>query len=380
MTLHLTPSYLPSTLYGGPIISVSRLCESQVAAGMAVQVLTTTANGPSELAVPIGQAQNVNGVSVYYHRRYTKDHSHLAPGLWWHLWRDLPRAEYVHLHSWWNLVIMPALLLCRLRGRRVVLSPRGMLSPYTLQSPLKALFHRWVGRYLLRGAVLHATSEQEAQELAQVVPGALVFVAPNIIQLPQPGQVRPRVAAAGAGAEVFSLLFLSRIDPKKGLEPLFQALQACTFPWRLRLAGTGSAEYTASLQKLATELGISAQLEWLGWADEQEKYRLFAEADLFVLPSHNENFANVVIEALAVGTPVLLSPMVGLSAYVEAADLGWVCPNNPAELAKTLESAWQDRAKRARIQLESPERIQRDFNAAAVAAQYLAAYERYTSG
>lgn len=379
MTLHLTPSYLPSTLYGGPIISVSRLCESQVAAGMAVQVFTTTANGPSELVVPIGQAQNVNGVSVYYHRRYTKDHSHLAPGLWWHLWRVLPRAEYVHLHSWWNLVIMPALLLCRLRGRRVVLSPRGMLSPYTLQHPLKAFFHRWVGRYLLRGAVLHATSEQEAQELALVVPGAQVFVAPNIIQLPQPGQLLPRAAAVEAGAEVFSLLFLSRIDPKKGLEPLFQALQACTFPWRLRLAGTGSAEYTASLQKLAAALGISAQLEWLGWADEQEKYRLFAEADLFVLPSYNENFANVVIEALAVGTPVLLSPLVGLSAYVEAADLGWVCPNSPAELAKTLELAWQDRAKRTQIELESPECIQRDFNAAAVAAQYLAAYERYAS-
>ncbi len=376
MTLHLTPSYLPSTLYGGPIISVSRLCESQVAAGILVQVLTTTANGPSELAVPIGQAQNINGVSVYYHRRYTKDHSHLAPGLWWHLWRMLPKVEYVHLHSWWNLVIMPALLLCRLRGRRVVLSPRGMLSPYTLRHPLKALFHRWVGRYLLRGAVLHATSEQEAQELALVVPGAQVFVAPNIIQLPQLGQVPPRTAVREDSGE-FSLLFLSRIDPKKGLEPLFQALHTCTFPWRLRLAGTGSVEYTASLQRLAEEIGISAQLEWFGWADEQEKYRLFAEAHLFVLPSHNENFANVVIEALAVGTPVLLSPLVGLSAYVEAQDLGWVCPNSPSELAGTLELAWQDQAKRARIQEESPECIQQDFNAAAVAAQYLAAYERY---
>lgn len=359
--LHITPSYFPATIYGGPTLSVSRLCEAQVQLGATVRVLTTTANGPAELDVPRGEARLVNGVEVYYYRRLTKDHTHFSPALLWQVWRQCRRYDIVHIHSWWNLVAMLSALLCMLRGKRYVLSPRGMLSPYTLSSPLKRAFHKWPGAWILKHGTLHATTEQEAEECLKIVPHWKYFIAPNIIPLPPLHQVPPRGTS--------TLLFLSRIDPKKGLELLFQALAQTSY--HLRIAGSGDPDYIASLKALAEQLGIAGRIEWLGWVEGEEKFRLLAEAELLVLTSYNENFANVVLESLAVGTPVLLSEQVGLSRYVQAKNLGWVTSLDARAIALTLDSARADEGKRRRIREQAPKLIREDFEAGKVAGEYL---------
>lgn len=370
--LHLTPSYLPALHYGGPTLSVSRLCSTLQAAGQSVAVLTTTANGAQELEVSLGQAVAVAGVSCWYYPRWTKDHSHFSPALLWAFWRRLPGAQVVHIHSWWNLVVMPAVLLCRLRGVRPVLSPRGMLSPYTLRSPLKKLFHRVIGRWLLRGTILHATSEQEAIEALALVPGWSHFVLPNIIELAPLGKFPP--PAAG---DSFRLLFLSRVHPKKGLEQLFAVLPRLDFPWHLQIIGEGEAAYVAQLQALLQALGIAEKVSWLGWREGEEKFRLLAEAELFVLPSQNENFANAALEALSVGTPAILSAQVGLSAYVRAQELGWVYNGTELELLQALKSAHSAESQRMGIRQKAPRQVHADFGADKIAQQYLEAYRSF---
>jgi glycosyltransferase involved in cell wall biosynthesis len=368
--LHITPSYLPATIYGGPTLSVSRLCEAQVQLGATVRVLTTTANGPAELDVPRGEARLVNGVEVYYYRRLTKDHTHFSPALLWQVWRQCRRYDIVHIHSWWNLVAVLSAFLCMLRGKRFILSPRGMLSPYTLSSPLKRAFHRWPGAWILKHGTLHATTEQEAEECLKVVPNWLYFIAPNIIPLPPLHQARR--ASTQSAQRTSTLLFLSRIDPKKGLELLFQALAQTSY--RLRIAGSGDPAYIASLKALAEQLGIAGRIEWLGWVEGEDKFRLLAEAELLVLTSHNENFANVVLESLAVGTPVLLSEQVGLSRYVQAKDLGWVTSLDARAIARALDSARADEGKRRRIREQAPALVREDFEAGKVAGEYMTPY------
>jgi len=375
MLLHLTPSYLPALHYGGPTLSVSRLCSALQAVGQSVAVVTTTANGAQELEVPLGKAVAVTGVSCWYYPRWTKDHSHFSPALLWALWRRLPGAQVVHIHSWWNLVVMPALFLCRLRGVTPVLSPRGMLSPYTLRSPLKRLFHHWVGRHLLRGSILHATSEQEAAEALALVPGWRHFILPNIIELAPLGKFLP-AATVGAGA-VFRLVFLSRVHPKKGLEQLFRVLPRLDFPWQLQIIGEGEVAYVAQLKTLAQDLGIAERLSWLGWREGEEKFQLLAEAELFVLPSQNENFANAALEALSVGTPALLSAQVGLSAYVRAQGLGWVYDGSEEALLQVLQAAYAAAAQRLEIRQKAPGQVHADFGAEKIARQYVEAYKSF---
>lgn len=370
--LQLSPSYLPALHYGGPTLSVSRLCSALQAAGQSVAVITTTANGAQELAVAQGQAIAVAGVDCWYYPRWTKDHSHFSPALLWAFWRRLPQASVVHIHSWWNLVVMPAVFLCRLRGIKPVLSPRGMLSPYTLRSPMKRLFHRWIGRWLLRGTILHATSDQEAAEALAVVPGWQYFVLPNIIELAPAGKCSPSPASA-----VFRLIFLSRVHPKKGLEQLFSVLPQLNFPWHLQIIGQGETAYLEQLQQQLQQLGLAEKVSWLGWREGDEKFQLLAEADLFVLPSQNENFANAALEALSAGTPVLLSAQVGLSAYVREQTLGWIYDGTEAGLLQALHTAQAEKDQCRTIREKAPLQIQADFGAEKIAQQYLRAYQNF---
>ena len=150
-----------------------------------------------------------------------------------------------------------------------------------------------------------------------------------------------------------------------------------SFPFELRIAGSGEDSYLASLKNLAAELGIDRRVTWLDWVGGEGKFRTLSEAGLLVLTSQNENFANVVIESLSVGTPVLLSDQVGLCDYVLEKDLGWVTPLDVAQITLTLENAFRDEAKRRRIREQAPRLIRRDFEEREVAVGYFKAYQRF---
>ncbi len=367
--LHVSPSYNPAFVYGGPTRSVAGLCEQLAKIGVHLTVITTTANGRLELP---RQKNLVKGVEVTYHSRWTGDHSHFSPGLLWAFCWKIKKVQIIHIHSWWNLVVIPVVLICRLRGIKPVLSPRGMLSPYTLKSPAKSLFQRLIGQWLLKGTILHATSIQEASDALMSVSDWPHFVLPNIIELPPLGYFFPNTPPVN----YCQFIFLSRIHPVKGLEMLFAVLSVLDFPWRLQIVGEGDVSYIAQLQQLAQNHGIAEQIEWLGWQKGTEKFQLLADADLFLLPSQSENFANAVLESLAVGTPVVVSNKVGLSDYIAKQKLGWVASLGKGTWANTLRTAWEAQNTRKEIRLTAPTLVQRDFGAETLAHKYMEAYQR----
>lgn len=320
--LHITPSYKPAWIYGGPIMSVSELCQWESHAGQNVTVYTTTANGNDELPVQIGIPIDVEGVSIFYFNRWTKDHTHFSPALFLKLWTNANNFDCIHIHSWWNLLTLFSVFILVLQRKKYILSPRGMLSPYTLgNSKLKRLFLKFPGKILLKDAVFHATSRQEASELKTLFPKNQITSLPNFVKIPAP------VSKSDPPTEKknFNLLFLSRIDPKKGIERTFQILSTLSREWSLTLAGTGNPDYISSLKKYAATLGIENKVSWIGQVTGNDKFELFANHDLLILLSENENFANVVAESVAMGTPVLISPQVGLSDWISENKTGWVC-------------------------------------------------------
>ncbi|MEL7121460.1 MAG: glycosyltransferase [Bacteroidota bacterium] len=373
--LHLSPSYKPAFIYGGPTLSMSKLCEAQAKLNHQVTVFTTTANGSIELEVKPGKEQIVDGVKVYYFHRWTKDHSHFSPTLLLKLFQSVKQYQVVHIHSWWNLVTMPAVFICWIRGVKPVLSPRGMLSQYTLQgrsAKLKMIFHKLIGKWLLSKTILHATAPQEVKDTTPFLKNWEHVIAPNIIELPKATDYKKP-----SNSEVIKLLFLSRIHPKKGLEFLFEALSKSHFQYELHVAGKGDSDYEAQLKEYAKELGISSQIKWFGWADTNQKYKLLHEADLFVLTSHNENFANAVLESLAVGTPVLVSDQVGLSEYVQSKKLGWVCTTDPKDIQAKLEEIIAQPQQLLEINQRAATQVRKDFDPAVIAQQYLDAYQKH---
>lgn len=371
--LFIVPSYKPAYIYGGPIVAIARLAECLAQMGHDVTVYTTTANGSTELDVPVNQPVVIDGVTVWYFRRITGDHTHISPALWRRTWTTVNKFDTVHIHSWWNLLVLGAALVCRLKKVRPLLSPHGMFCDYVVnkRNPGKKQFlHQLIGKHLLKYSYLHVTSLMEWKECLDLLPTWKGGMISYLMDLPGSQYSR-------ADNDVFTISFLSRVDPKKGLEILLHALAGLPIEYRLRIAGTGKTAYISKLKRLISTLNIANKVEWVGWKSYEEKFSFLAASDLFALTSHNENFAIVVIESLHAGTPVLISKHVGLSDYVHQRKLGWVTAIDRVEQVQAkITEAYLNHEERARINREARTVILGDFNDVRLAGEYLELYEK----
>lgn len=368
--LVIIPSYKPAFVYGGPIRSVGATCEALVRIGHDVTVYTTNANGATNLKVETGKVLLVDGVKVIYFNRWTKDHSNLTPSLLLKLFRNALSFDAVHIHSWWNAVTIPSALICRLQGIKPIISPRGSITSYTFgyrNSLFKKAIHQLGGKALLSKCSFHVTSNEEEDELKDLIGKNIsIYLLPNILELPTSicGQHTP--------STIFRLVYLSRIDPKKNIELLFRVLRKLKdLPISLTLLGDGEKEYVSSLKRESSDI---PQIFWKGNVDGEEKFKILAESDLFVLPSYTENYANVVFESLCQGTPVLISNNVGARDYVKNKNLGWVIERDDDVWSQTLREIWLSKDVRDEIRQRAPICIAEDFNAFDQAKKYSKMY------
>ncbi len=364
-------------------MSVAKLAESIGSYAHALsgqEVITTTANGKEELNVPVNQPVIVEGVSVTYYSRWTKDHTHFSPALLLGLWKKISHYRKskkkisVHIHSWWNTVAVLSCVIALVRGVPVFLSPRGMLNSHTethRHSFYKSFIHWVMGKALLKRVHLITSSNLEKKKTAAFVQSKTISVIPNIVALPHSVNKQ----APGRDHERLNFLFVGRIDKIKGLDLLFTALSTYPLPWELSIAGTGEDGYVHHLQQLARQLTISGHINWMGHIHNEEKFTVMANHDVLVLTSYTENFANVVIESLAVGTPVILSDQVGLADYVERTQLGWVAALNVRSIGEKLLEAGKAKDMRTIIRKKAPEIINADFNEISLVQQYINVYQ-----
>jgi glycosyltransferase involved in cell wall biosynthesis len=396
--LHISPTYKPAYTYGGVTVSISLLCETLADAGHDVTVLSTTANGKEEdLPAYTHQPNNVEGAKAYYFPYLTKGTKQFSPRMLWWLWQNVKRFEVVHLHSWWNFDALFSMAICRIRGVKSVFSPRGMLSTYSTSSVYRRFFNKYIGTGLFKNSHLHATATQELDECLNLKPDWPYTVLPNLMKTDVLNDVRNTMYEQntalsnynnvyhGGHPEIghrssdivhpFNLLFFSRIHPKKGIENLFDALKNVPFDWTLTIAGDGDADYIQALKTKADKLHISLNINWIGWVNPKEKYAILQDADMMVLPSYSENFANVVVEALAVGTPVMVSNKTGLSDYVLEKNMGWVCATTVESIRQTLMDAFTDFDKRNDISDRAPACIAADFTPSVLVEKYVKMYQ-----
>ena len=374
--LHITPYFKPATIYGGPVFVIHDLAKELVGLGNEVTIFTTNANGEKDLEIAVNQPCEKDGIIVYYFKRWRKNNLFITPKLWQTLWKKANDFEVIHIHSWWNLTAIFAVLICWLKGIRPILSAHGMISNYSFHakhSLLKKVMYLLGGKWLLNQVILHATVQQESAEWQETIPSWQHFICPNIVTLPNIKKSNKLLSKSGT----FKLLFLSRIHEVKGIELLLAALKPLTINWELTIAGTGEEEYINSLKHQCRELGIAHKVNWIGWISGEKKQQILQDNDLFILPSKNENFAVVVLESLAVGTPVLLSKEVGLGPYVKEQDFGWICERNTTAFSTAILETFADITKRKRIQRNAPQQVRKDFASREIALQYITHYEQF---
>jgi glycosyltransferase involved in cell wall biosynthesis len=342
--LHVIPAIAPR--YGGPSTAVGPLCAAlNRLPSLEAEIATTDADGRGGR---LGGEQLPPGVKTHLFRRTFSEQWKFSAGLWQWLRRHVRDYDLLHLHAVWSFATAAAGAAARRAGTPYVIRPAGMLSEYTWARGAwkKRLYWHLLERRTLRGAAaFHATSTTEAQEIQAACPGARTFVLPNGVEAAawetetDPQALRRRCGAAAGRRPI--VLFLSRLHPKKGLTdlllPAFARLRGDFF---LALAGgpdPHAAGYEQEVRAAIQRFGLADRAALLGSITAAERWQLFDGAALFVLPSHAENFGIVVAEAMARGTPVVVTDAVQCSEHVRAAEAGRVVPRDVAVLARTLE-------------------------------------------
>ena len=214
------------------------------------------------------------------------------------------KPDLVHIHALWNPFLHWASRWARRATLPVVFSPHGMLTPWALgQKRIKKALALAVYQYrdLKLTNLLHATADSEVQDVRRLGLRQPVVVAPLGVAI---DPILPRRTRHDSDPRI--ALFVSRIHPKKGLVNLvnaWAAIKPCG--WKMVVAGPDQDGHEREIKDLAETKGVAQDFEFVGAVFGKEKDRLYNQADLFVLPTHSENFGVVVLEALAAGVPVI---------------------------------------------------------------------------
>jgi glycosyltransferase involved in cell wall biosynthesis len=256
----------------------------------------------------------------------------------------------VHDHAIWLPSNSHIARICRDRNVARVVSPRGMLGKWALSHGHWKKRLAWLlfqKRDLATADAFHATSEQERKEILSHGFTQPTIVVPNGIEIPDilPTRQTP--------SENRVALFLSRIHPKKGLVNLLHAWKRANVSqdWKLVIAGPDECGHKNELQGLISRLALGHSVSLGGEVLDTEKWQLYANADLFVLPSHNENFGIVIAEAMGAGLPVITTTGTPWSCLQEK-NLGWWVAPAVDELENALRIATAMSRDALRIQGE----------------------------
>jgi glycosyltransferase involved in cell wall biosynthesis len=305
----------------------------QAAAGLQVKILATW---KMTTGLPVAQRLRDAGVAVRHVGPATGKLSR-HPDLAAAAQQEVGQADVVHIHAVWeDAQYQAARAACR-AGVPVVWTPHGLFEPWSLRKSRwrKKLYFAIRLRSLLpNAAALHFTSQRECELVAPLRLGPPAIIEPNGIDLtefdalPPPGTFR---ALYPALADKPIVLFLGRLHYKKGLQlliPAFARLKQRDA--MLVIAGPDSDGYQAVVEKLIEGHGLQNRAIFTGMLEGTKKIAAMADAALFVLPSYQENFGIAVVEAMAAGTPPIISDGVDIHGEIADARAGAVisvhCP------------------------------------------------------
>ena len=401
--LQIIPSI--SLVYGGPSQMVLGLSAALAAQGIDVTIITTDSNGDigqSPLDVPLNQPIKQNGYQIIYFRCSPFRRYKFSLSLLQWLNASARQFDIAHIHALFSPVTTLAATIARVHKLPYIMRPCGMLDPADLQKKkrLKQIYGTLFERPNLAGAAaIHFTSKQEAKISERFglgstnkMPVPRDFGSQDCTgKMPMP---RDLIIPLGVRAGLFAkrlresqvpiVLFMSRIEPKKGLDLLIPALESILesgVDFQFILAGSNpqDADYETGIKVKIQHSSLAKYTTITGFVSGDRKNELLTNADLFVLPSYYENFGIAVAEAMAAGVPVAISDRVHVSEDIRQAEAGWVGPLEVDAIADSIKSALLDPQERQRRGLNAKEYAKKHYNWEAIAQQTIDAYQHILS-
>jgi glycosyltransferase involved in cell wall biosynthesis len=364
--LSVTESYAPFFEFGGPPVKVGALARGLAARGDQVTVLTadwgfeervgTEAAARAERS-PFGWRTVEHSVTAIYLPTWLRYRSvSWNPALKRFCRARLASFDIAHIFGIYDFIGPAVAAACVKQGIPYVLEPIGMFVPIVRSFWLKRVYHAMYGRRMFAEAsAIVATSEQEVSELAGGgVAREKIVLRRNGVEppagWPERGSFRRRL---GVTDDAKVVLFLGRLSQKKSPDLLLEAFalvkaNAAAPNLQLVFAGPDEGGLRERLEQMAGQLGVKERVRFSGPVFGEEKWAAYRDADVFVLPSQNENFGNTAAESAAAETPVVVTEQCGIAPLL-ANGAGLVVAHEKAALAKAIQRVLGEPGLRAKL-------------------------------
>ena len=366
--LNVTQSYHPFLDKGGPTVKVRALARGMAGFGHHVTVLTADfgldrnqKKAIGAISTCWGHEAREDGVEAIYLRTRAQYRSLTwNPGVTAFCRERLGDFDMTHIYGLYDFFGPRVARACGRISRPYVVEPMGMFLPIVRSIWMKRLYHDTLGGRLLKGASrVIATAEQERQEFLEGgIADSKIVVRRNGIEVP--GQFQPVGSFRNQWnipGDAKLVLFLGRLVSKKSPDLMLEAFSQ----WSRRESEKGSRGsvlvmagpdegdgFRRHLEAIAAQMGLNGRVLFTGPLYGDAKWAAYRDADVFVLPSQNENFGNTAAEAIACGTPVLVTDRCGIAPIVDQR-AGLVVPHNCTALEAGLAQILDDPALTARL-------------------------------
>ena len=315
-----------SPIYGGPSTCAIDLADALGRRGLKVDLVTTNAAGPHNLRVKFDQWLVESTYRLRYFRRWGRFEVKLSPGLMTWLFRHVTDYDIVHGMSVFNFPAYIYCEACRWRDVPYIIHPQGMFEPWAMSNKgwKKRIYFRWLKKpQLQRANVIHCLTRHEAESIAALGVTTPKVIVPNGINFESMinGDANAFLLRYPELANKTRLLFLHRVDPKKGLDILAKSFARLRnrFPnTHLIISGPDPTGYWSTASRFFESAGCAAAVTYTGIVTGQDKADALAAADIFVAPSYSEGFSMSVLEAMAAGLPSVITTGCNFPEVAEA--------------------------------------------------------------
>lgn len=386
--LHVVPSL--DRAQGGPSKVVPELAAALVKQGLSVDIATTTGGDEEgiEAEIRVGACERV--MPVHGFRRQRSGSYAFSWQLREWLRRNVADYDVVHVNGAFSYPPLAASRIARRMKKPYVISPHGMLDVWALRHKAwkKAPYMKLVERQTLtNAAALHALAANEKSSFDALRLNAPAFILPNGIDVEEFAALPAREVFEARCPEVRGkkiVLFLGRIDYKKGLDFLIKAYAqvvraAAQNSSCLVLAGPDLVGYRATIEELIRAEGIGGDVVFAGMLSGEVKLAALDAADVFVLPSRSEGFSVAVLESLAAGCPVIITEACNFP-QVTKAGVGKVIPAGVEPLQQALAEMLSDDQRRLAMGARAKKFVKEEYDWATIAARMCGVYEDILRG
>jgi glycosyltransferase involved in cell wall biosynthesis len=386
--LHVIPSV--ALVRGGPSQSIIEMVKALRSKDVDAEIITTNDDGRDLLDVPLGKFIDYQQVTIQFFPRFSpsihaiREFAYSGDFTIW-LWQNIRNYDLLHINSIFSYPSTIAMIIARCQKVPYIIIPQGLLCEWSLQQ--KTLKKKIYLKLIEKANLNHSqsicftsiTEQEEASQLSLTPPS---FVIPHGISIsPIIPNARENIRKyLNIPADEPIILFLSRLHPKKGLNNLIPALgQLSNYRFTFVIAGSGDPEYETEVKTLITTHGIQKKTHFVGFVKGEIKDLLLQGADVFTLTSYSESFGIAVLESLAAGVPVIVTPGVPLSDIVQQQQLGYVTELNVNAISTTIQNFLNNPQEAQNMGYRSRQFILDNYTWDKIALKIISVYQDITS-